>query len=177
MKDTEIKKIRTGIQKYQHLRQGLFNTDVSTNGEFQRVFNGFFKMRQRKEAFYTDFYRYMERHKKNGICFADALGFLYNRHGKMELSFVSKMVALVDPSFPIWDSVVASGHFGLKKPYANSKNRLEKTIKKYDEYCELYAAYMQTDEAKEKIELFDYYFPETDISDVKKVDFILWQER
>lgn len=137
----------------------------------------FFRMSRRTEAFYADFYECLERHKTEGIIFADVLTYLYEKQHRLEMSFASKMVALVDPSFPIWDSVVARGHFGMKAPYGNEKNRLEKAIRKYDEYCCRYAAYMQTNEAKEKIELFNKNYPNVDISDVKKLDFILWQER
>lgn len=177
MDKKQIKRIEKGIAQYQYLRQELFAVDVSADRAFQRAFNGFFRMRQRKEEYYVDFFCYLERHKQSGISFTDALSFFYEKHGRIELSFVSKMVALVNPAFPIWDSVVAGEHFGLKKPYPNAKNRFGKTVEKYDEYCQKYATYMQTDAAREKIEIFNKYFPDARISDVKKVDFILWQDR
>ena len=177
MKKTPEEKICAGIAKYQYLRENLANTDVAANQDYQRRFNGFFRMGRRTEAFYADFYSYLEQHKNGSISFSDALTYLYEKQGRLEISFVSKMVALVDPTFPIWDSVVAKGHFGMRAPYVNEKNRLEKAIKKYEEYCQLYTAYMQTNEAKEKIEKFNRHFPNTDISDVKKLDFILWQSR
>ena len=93
------------------------------------------------------------------------------------MSFVSKMVAMVDPEYPIWDSVVTKGHFKIIAPYANAKNRLQQGIERYDQYCRNYSSYMQTEEGKKKIEEFDRLFPQTEISDVKKLDFILWQER
>ena len=173
----QIKKINAGIEKYQYLRNRLFTTDVSVDRDFQRMFNGFFKMRQRTKAYYDDYFCYLEQHKEQGVSFADAFQFLYDKHGKMEVSFASKMVALVNPDNPIWDSVVAGKHFGMKMPYTYAKNRFEKVVEKYDEYCRGYATYMQSKEAKEKIELFNHYFPNTDISDVKKVDFIFWQQR
>ncbi|MBR5022497.1 MAG: hypothetical protein IKY18_04785 [Oscillospiraceae bacterium] len=177
MKKTAEEKIRAGIVKYQYLRQKLRCTDVSVDREYQRLFNGFFRMGRRTEAFYVDFYEYLEQHKNIGIAFADALTYLYEKQGRLEISFASKMVAMVDPSFPIWDSVVAGGHFGMKAPYGSEKNRLEKAIRRYDEYCCRYSAYMQTNEAKEKIAFFNKNYPDIDISDVKKLDFILWQER
>lgn len=177
MKKTAEEKIKAGIVKYQYLREALFAINVSTDKDFQRVFNDFFRMRQRKKEYYDDYFAYLECNKTVGISFVDALRFLYERHGKIELSFTSKMVALVDPSLPIWDSIVAGKHFGLKKPYAGCKARFEKTIEKYNKYCQRYIAYMQTTEAKEKLEEFNRYFPDRNISDVKKVDFILWQDR
>lgn len=177
MDNKQIKRIEKGIYQYQYLRQNLFAMDVSVNREFQRTFNGFFRMRQREAKYYIDFYCYLELHKRCGVSFADALAFFYERYGRIEMSFVSKMVALVNPEQPIWDSIVAGKHFGLQKPNSNVKNRYEKTIQKYNEYCAKYAAYIQTDEAKEKIKIFNKHFPNVNISDIKKVDFILWQDR
>lgn len=177
MDESKIEKIQSGIKKYQYLRQQLFATDVSTNQDFQRIFNGFFRMGRRTKAYYNDYYCYLQQHKKTGISFSDALTYLYQKYGRLEMSFVSKMVALVEPTLPIWDSVVTKGHFGIIAPNANVKNRLQKGIEKYEQYRYCYGTYMQSDEARKKIAEFDTLFPETDITDVKKLDFILWQER
>ena len=177
MAKSKIEKIQSGIKKYQYLRQQLFVTDVSTNQDFQRMFNGFFRMGRRTQAYYNDYYCYLQQHKKTGISFSDALTYLYQKYGRLEMSFVSKMVALVEPTFPIWDSVVTKGQFGIIAPNANVINRLQKGIEKYEQYRYCYGTYMQSDEARKKIVEFDTLFPETDITDVKKLDFILWQER
>ncbi len=177
MKRTRTEIIRVGIEKYQRLRKQLFEKDVSTDLDFQKAFNGFFRMGRRTAAYYADYYKYLQDHKTTGIIFAEALTYLYERHGRLEMSFVSKMVALVDPKYPIWDSVVTKGHFGIMAPYANVKNRLQKGIEKYEQYCQRYDTYMQTAEAKTKIAEFEKLFPGTEITDVKKLDFMLWQER
>lgn len=177
MSQNGTKKIQTGLEKYQYLRQRLFAVNVSTDRDFQRAFNGFFRMSRRSEQFYTDFYNYLEQHKHAGISFSNALTFLYKKHGRLEMSFTSKMVALVDPSYPIWDSVVTKGHFGIVAPYSTEKNRLQKGIDKYAFYCQQYSTYLKSEAAQKKVSLFDTLFPGTEISDVKKLDFILWQDR
>ena len=177
MKKSRIEKIRSGIEKYQFLRQRLFETNVMIDREFQRAFNGFFRMGRRTEAYYADFYEYLQQHKIAGISFAEALTYLYERHGRLEMSFASKMVAIVEPNCPIWDSVVTKGHFGIVAPNTNVKNRLEKGIEKYEQYCRCYNSYMQTQKAKEKVLEFEKLFPSIDITEVKKLDFMLWQER
>lgn len=177
MAKSKIEKIHIGIKKYQFLRQRLYETDVSAERDFQRAFNGFFRMGRRTEGYYRDYYCYLQQHKESGIDFAKALTYLYERHSRLEMSFVSKMVAMVNPTLPIWDSVVTKGHFGIVAPYANVKDRLQKGIEKYEQYCRSYSTYMQTAEAKAKIKEFDKLFPNTKITDVKKLDFMLWQER
>lgn len=170
-------KIRSGIEKYLVLRKMLFETNVANDRAFQKAYNGFFRMGRRTEEYYQDYYSYLEQHKTSGVNFAEALKFLYEKHGRLEMSFVSKMLAMVEPEYPIWDSVVTKGHFKIIAPYANAKNRLQQGIERYDQYCRNYSSYMQTEEGKKKIEEFDRLFPQTGISDVKKLDFILWQER
>lgn len=177
MAKDRIEKIRSGIEKYQYLRYTLAETDVSTDREFQKAFNGFFRMGRRTEEYYRDYYCYLQQHKETGVTFAEALTYLYEKHGRLEMSFVSKMVAIADPACPIWDSVVTKGHFGIVAPYANEKNRLQKGIDKYAQYCQRYYTYMQTAEAKAKIAEFERLFPGADITDVKKLDFMLWQDR
>ena len=177
MAKTKIEKIQSGIKKYQHLRQQLFVTDVSADQDFQKTFNGFFRMGRRTQAYYNDYYCYLQQHKMAGISFADALTYLYRKHGRLEMSFVSKMIAIVNPEFPIWDSIVTKGHFGITAPYTNAKNRLQKGVEKYAQYCRCYNTYMQSAAAKEKIAEFEKLFPGIDISNVKKLDFMLWQER
>lgn len=177
MTKSGIEKIRSGVKKYQALRQQLFAIDVAKDRDFQKAFNGFFRMGRRTEAYYHDYYCYLQQHKTTAISFSDALAFLYQRHGKLEMSFVSKMVAMVDPAYPIWDSIVTKGHFGIIAPYANAKNRLQKGIERYEQYCRRYDTYLQSEDAKAKIAEFDKLFPGTEITDVKKLDFMLWQER
>lgn len=177
MVKSKIEKIQSGIEKYQFLRQQLFSKDVSTDRDFQKTFNGFFRMGRRTAAYYNDYYRYLQQHKETGISFAEALTYFYQNHGRLEMSFISKMVAIVDPTFPIWDSIVTKGHFGIVAPYVYANNRLQKGIALYEEYCRCYDTYMQSMVAKEKIAKFKMLFPEVDITDVKKLDFMLWQER
>lgn len=177
MAKTKIEKIYAGIVKYQFLRKRLYETDVALDNEFQRAFNGFFRMGRRTAAYYNDYFDYLQQHKHTDISFAEVVKFLYERHGRLEMSFASKMVAIVCPQHPIWDSVVTKGHFGIVAPHINTQNRLEKGIEKYQQYCRSYEAYMLTDDAKIKILEFEKLFPGIDITKTKKLDFMLWQER
>ena len=177
MAKNTIEKIQSGLEKYRMLRRRLYEVNVAEDRDFQRAFNGFFRMGRRTEDYYNDYYCCLQQHKETGMTFAEMLTFFYEKYGRLEMSFVSKMVALVDPNQPIWDSVVTKGHFGIVAPYASVKNRLQKGIEKYEQYCQSYAAYMGTAEAKAKIAEFERLFPDAAITDVKKLDFMLWQDR
>ena len=63
--DTSIEKIGIGLQKYCSIMTCLYQTDVSKDREFQRLFNGYYRMRQRSERFYCCFYRYLGQFTRN----------------------------------------------------------------------------------------------------------------
>ena len=58
---------------------GLFHgVDVSANEEFQRTFNGFYRIRRRKPDFYKALYSFLESHKDNKITFTNVLQYFYD---------------------------------------------------------------------------------------------------
>jgi len=77
---------------------------------------------------------------------------------------------------PVWSKRVLK-NLELKEPSRNSKERVEESIRFYDEICDSYKAILKSDDAKKWIDLFDKKYPDADISEVKKIDLILWQIR
>ena len=63
MAKTPVEKIQTGIEKYEYLRKRLYTVNVSADREYQKAFNGFFRMGRRRETYYTDFFEYLESNK------------------------------------------------------------------------------------------------------------------
>ena len=166
-----------GLEQYLYLRRRLYETNVSQDREFQRAFNHFYRMRQRPAAFYTAYFSYMEEHKYGCVSFEETLSYFYEQFNRMEISFSSKLISLIDPTYPVWDSIVAGDHFGIKAPYASVKDRLRKAIDRYKDYQCSYMQFLKTPEARQMIAAFCNKFPDSEISDVKKIDFILWQDR
>jgi hypothetical protein len=94
----------------------------------------------------------------------------------VEASFSSKLVATINPELPIWDSIVLN-HLGKKAPAYYRKNRLKETVILYEEIAKWYERFMKTEEAMGIIQLFDEDYPNSGLTDIKKVDFVLWQIR
>ena len=95
-------RITPGIQKYTKLMQWVLETDVSRDMDFQRFYNGFYRMRQRNSAFYTSYYQFFEENKHNQqLTFEDILHYLYGQTGQIHASFSSKMLATIRPEMPI----------------------------------------------------------------------------
>lgn len=96
-----IHTIEPGLRKYQAIMTNFNAVDVSSDAEFQRKFNGFYKVRQRNQSFYNTYYSLMERSKGQPIGFRDILEQLYNDLGRLEPSFSSKLIATINPDMPI----------------------------------------------------------------------------
>lgn len=168
-----LDRVKIGIEKYNWLMKRVHEVDISADAEFQKFFNGFYRMRQRPASFYQSYYVYLESNKTNHeLTFEDVVTHLYKETGAIHASFGSKLLATVNPDMPIWDKFVLQ-NLGLRAPYVYEKDRLQKIIYLYQKICSWY----QSEEAQKKLETFNELFPDTDISDVKKIDFILWATR
>ena len=171
-------KLRRGMERYKGIMDALHRTNVATDRAFQKAFNGFFVMRSRKSAYYDMFYLFLEQKKEKGVSFAETLAYLKGAEGRLETSFSSKLVHVIDPGQPIWDKNVAVQHFGLKLPgYGLDRDaRQAEIVRVYETYCEQFYAYMASPEGKTVIDMFDEKYPDAGSTDVKKVDFILWAD-
>ena len=153
-------------------------SNVYTNEEFQRIFNGFYRIRQRSKEFYTALYEYLEHNKNTEISFEQTLAFFHQKFQRFEPSFSSKIVATINPNFPVWDSEVLA-RLNLKTPNLNlaTEVRFKRMVKIYDDIVSWYSDFLNTDQAKNMIKTFDEKIGTLNITDIKKVDLILWQTR
>ena len=104
------------------------------------------------------------------------LDYFWEQLHRVEPSFSSKLVATINPKLPVWDQQVLK-NLKLKAPLYGDKERLNKTKKLYDSIKEWYRDYLNTIEGRKKVTEFDQRFPNSGISNIKKIDLILWQTR
>jgi hypothetical protein len=169
-------KIEVGLTKYLNLMDQVHKVDVSEDNEFQKRYNGFYRMRQRKPIFYKDYFDFMEANKNKGITYNEVLNHFYEKFGRIEASFSSKLLATINPNMPVWDEFVLQ-NLNLKKPTYSDKNRLNKTIDLYSQISKWYDEFLASNESEEMLTLFNKRYPNTNITNVKKIDLILWQMR
>ncbi|MCD7744319.1 MAG: hypothetical protein LUI13_03365 [Lachnospiraceae bacterium] len=171
-------KLLDGMNKYKQIMAVLYQTDVSTDMDFRRTFNRFFVMRSRTPLYYDKFYSFLEARKNVGATFEETLEELKSANGKLEVSFSSKLVHVIDPTQPIWDRNVSVLHFGMKVPGYGMPIaiRQKEVIKVYHDYCRRFYEYLESNEGQELIHLFDGKHPNSGLTDVKKLDFILWAD-
>ncbi len=171
-----IEKAKPGISKYLEIMRLFPICNVSLDKEFQKKYNHFYRVRQRNQEFYSVYFSYMEAQKGKKTTFEDAFNYLYSKLGRYEASFSSKLVATLNPSLPVWDAHVLK-NICLKAPTYATKNRKEKIIYTYDKIINWYCNFLVSDEGKLIVNTFDQIIHEPEISDIKKVDFVLWQSR
>jgi hypothetical protein len=168
---------KEGINKYLIIMNQFLEVDVSKDDKFQRRFNHFYKIRQKPKDWYKTYYQYMEAMKGEEVSFSRVLNYFHAELDRYEASFSSKFVATHNPEMPIWDRFVLE-NIGLKAPAYNAKNRLHKIEATYQKIIEWYSIYLHTDKGKLIIKKFNELVDKSDsISDVKKIDFYLWQKR
>ena len=172
-----IRKARKGISQYLEIMNSFHLTDVSTDREFQRKYNSFYRVRQRSRDWYDTYYSYMQLQKCKAPGFPKVLRYIYSELGRYEPSFSSKFVATHNPELPIWDAFVLK-NTRIKAPYYTDPYKIFKAEKKYKEIQDWYAQYIRSDSGRSIIEIFNELVPEHNmISNLKKIDFILWQTR
>jgi len=151
----------------------LHNCDVSKTQDFQKLFNDFYRMRQRSREFYQQFYNYFELHKSIDVKFENVLMYLHTSTLRYEPSFSSKLLATINPNMPIWDANVLS-NLSIKPPGYSQKNRLNAIIKTYRSLGNWHSKYLNTQNAIDVMDVFDKIYPGIRITNVKKIDFVLW---
>lgn len=174
---TAIKSAQRGISQYLEIMRLFLDTDVSINKEFQRKYNSFYRVRQRDKHFYETYYQYMQSLKGQDVEFQQVLGFLYSKLHRLESSFSSKLVHTHNPNLPIWDKFILK-NIGIKPPLSYSIDRINKTNAVYERIKKWYSQYINSNEGHLIIDIFDDMVDDSSsITNLKKIDFVLWQTR
>jgi len=172
-----IELARKGIDQYLAIMEIFPSVDVSKDKTFQRQFNAFYRIRQRPEEWYLEYYSLMESSKKNPVRFETILDRIYAALGRYEPSFASKLAATLDPNEPVWDKYVLKNTV-QKAPYYTASNKLERAKAVFANIRSWYTKHLQSPEGKMMIDVFNNMVDKHDrITDIKKVDFILWKNR
>jgi hypothetical protein len=173
--DKALPRIAEGLSKYCWIQNNFEQCNVCRHRDFQTRFDDFYKVR-RNASWRNHYYELMEAAKAKGITFSQALRTLRERTGRIEASFASKLVATLDPNKPVVDKFVL-GNFSLRLPYHSTDNRESKTIQVYNQLCRKYEELMACPIARMIYAMFAQMYPWANITDLKKVDFVLWQIR
>jgi hypothetical protein len=164
------------LEKYLWIQNTVHIVDVSTDLEFQRRFNHYYRVGRKKQSWYRSYYETFQ-HAKNSAepDFAKLLRAIHRKTGTIEASFTSKLVATLNPNKPVIDSQVLA-RLGLRLPYHYQADRLCRVISLYfaveSEMLEIINS-----KGWQLIErMFNQAFPSAqNIASMKKLDLTLWQ--
>ena len=173
--ETTIEKAMKGINQYLEIMRLFPVTDVNSDKEFQRKYNNFYRIIKREQQFYNVYYKLMQQLKGKDISFPKILKYLHEALGRYEPSFSSKLLHTHNPNMPIWDSNILK-NIKIEPPSYDTHDRMVKTIEVYEDIINWYKEYLNTDEAKLIIKIFDNLVNEPSITDLKKIDFFLWKK-
>ena len=179
--------LQVGLEKYRKLIH-LLNVnkiDVSKDMDFQKLYKNFYAVAHRPVNFVPAYFNVFNKALNNpNIDKKDIFNRVCAIAGMCEISYVSKILHNLDQNIPIFDSVVGNEHFGfdfnkIRNTKASFEENRDKAWDFYLKYKKHFESYMKSDEAQAMVRLFDNTFPQykNEISDVKKVDFVLWQDR
>lgn len=167
--------IEEGLPKYLNIIEGFKSLNEPTD-DFKKKFNYFYRIRQRSKTFYDAFYSLMFEYKNKNIEFSQILTTLFEKTGKVESSYSSKLLHTINPNKPIWDKFVLMNLNINKSRYG--KDKIQFSIDTYKKIEDFYNEFLLTEDAKRYIEFFDTNFPKgIQISNIKKIDFLLWASR
>jgi hypothetical protein len=170
-----LPRVASGLRKYQRLQADLHRTDVSRDVAYQTAFNGFYRVR-RDVTWRAAFFQQLEAAKAATPPYATVLTALRQATGRVEASFTSKLVATIDPSMPVIDSVVLK-NLRLRLPPATAPDRIERIVGVHDRLREEFASYLATDRGRHLVTRFEEMYPGSGVHPVKRLDLVLWQTR
>ncbi len=170
---------RNGLERYCQLQESLSRVDVRSDGDYQRAFKSFYRVR-RGRGLCEPFFSILEREKNNPApSFGKVLAEIHGRTGRVEASFSSKLVATIDADLPVWDRHVLD-NLGLRPPYSirDIRRRLDRCGKLYSEIRASASTAIRKGCFAEWRRRFDGAFPQfKHFTDIKKLDLFLWQYR
>lgn len=152
----------------------LFNEDENLGEKFQKAFNNFYGLNRFMKS-KTDFYSIFNRCKKiNSFDIVEILVELQKSTGRIEYSFVSKMCHTIDNNLPIYDDNTAKTFGFAIHNDADKEIKIDRYLLFLEELKNSYSSIITNNFLEKSLKQFDKNFPSIQISEVKKIDFIIW---
>lgn len=170
------------IDVYSFLKAQFDDSNVTENYLFQFVYRSFYRLDNAglTTEFKTEYFNILEEYRESEIFdFENILQRLYNfqnhkGQNTFQFSFVTKMQNTIFNDKPIYDREVAEV-FAFKRP---SKKQFSYKLNIFQEQLtiieETYNTLIKNQSLNDIINLFDLKFPNHNLHEMKKFDFIFW---
>jgi hypothetical protein len=122
------------------------------------------------------FFGLLERHKRGTPSFAEILDALRRATGRCEASFASELLATIDPDMPVIDSVVLR-NLGARLPAYGAKRRRARIVELHGRLVATFHEFPATEAGRCLVGRFRAAYPDARVTEMKMLDFVLWQTR
>lgn len=173
---------KESIEIYKFLQHEFLKGNITKNCLFQFVYRSFYRLDNAglTKEFKQEYFNIMEEYRgSDNVNPHEIVMRLYNFErikgdNSIQFSFTTKLINTVKNDYPIYDAEIAKV-FGFSK--YNLKD-LEKKINKYlDKHRIIYDTYNKIIKDKllaNTLEKFDEKFYENNLTNIKKIDFVIW---
>ena len=165
------------LTRYAESIAELHATNVAADASYQRRFNALYGVR--RNAQWRDVYFTLLEARKSqcGVCFQSVVTAIRDATGRVEASFASKLVATIDPTRAIYDSIVRR-NLGLPQRSIGNSSRIDALCRDYDVIQQALEQMILSSEFLPLRARFDTAFPEfCHFTDIKVLDLMIWQMR
>ncbi len=168
------------LNAYALTQNRLRQVDVSTDQQYQKTYNGFYRVRLPFSKAYLTYYSLIEQNKNNDNPSLEyILDELLTATQRVETSFGSKLLATVNPNVAPLDSVVL-GHLNLHLPIRTGQSdstRIQQCVSVHNQLVTQMNQLITQPEFQQLKTRFEQRFPDYNFTDVKILDLLLWQYR
>ena len=176
--DAAIKELqrRDAVETLLYLNTVRINPELARTDTYQRRFNHYYRLRQRRPVFYTTFYAalYDAARKPEEVSLGTLLQKVYSACQERHLSFCSKLLATVQGEAVVFDKNVAE-FFGISIAPLPQLNWLNAAIRRYELLRTRITQFLATLEWPDISASFDVRFPEAvHLPDIRKDDLLIW---
>lgn len=171
--DNALLLIEPGLAQYLNIQAMVVDQVDFVDPKFRRAFNHFYRVRRRND-WQNHYYGLFHKIRYGELTFRGALEQLYKLTGRIEASFISKAFATFNPDLPVIDSRVLN-RIGAHLPGAWRQDRIGEAAALYEGMSLQYQTYLTTEDGQYLINGFDIRYPQANISNIKKLDLVLWK--
>jgi hypothetical protein len=173
-----IPKTTKGLHQYSHIQKMLRDGMKVSDGDFQRAFNGFYRVRGRSADWYEKFYSVFQEASENQteITFEKILNEIHVKTGRIEASFSSKIYSCFNENAAIIDKHILQ-NLDLRLPRYGVQDRLGKINNLYTTLNDEMKILSQEKIGQFILNEFFNFHKKCKVSEVKALDLTIWQIR
>jgi hypothetical protein len=173
--EAALPRASVGLKKYLWLQAQRDTCEVRFDSEYRRRFNAFYRVR-RGVDWQDKFYELLESKKGQTVRFTEVLEDLHRTTGRYEASYASKLLATIDPTMPVIDSIVLH-NLNLRLPPSASTQRVAHIGALHSRLVVSFNEFLRTGLGRHLVQRFHSEYPGAKITEIKMLDLVLWQTR